>query len=94
MEYHNIIRVDESDEGTVAIAFTTNAWGIDDGDNLIKEWGSVLSQVVKALAKTMGEGGINPEIAEMKLLQAINRSMDSITEPPIKPGEPVPGDQC
>jgi hypothetical protein len=93
MEYHNIIRVDESDSGSVAIAFTLNAWEIKDGDLLIKEWGSVIGQVIKSLAKTMGEGGINPEIAEMKLLQAINHSMYSINEPPIRPGEPVPGDE-
>ena len=89
--YRNIVRVDEDEEGHVAIAFTVNAWDVPSEDLLIKEWGSVIGQMVKALAKTMEEAGINAELTEMKILTAVNESLCSIEEPPLTPRDTFPG---
>lgn len=95
MTHLNIVRADVDGDNKVTIAITKNIWdpvAMSPGDEAV-EWGKLVGQIVKAVAKTMGEDGkMNEEIAEVRILASLQESMYSIEEPPVKPGEPIPGD--
>ena len=92
--HQNIIRADVDEANKVTIAFTKNIFeGTEGGnDGVAAEWGKLLGQLLKALAISMGESGMNPEIAELKIMNALNASIYSIEEPRVRPGEAIPGD--
>lgn len=94
MKHQNIFRADVNEDNLVTIALTKNMWDGDlTPDEAAGEWGRIIAQLVKAVAKTMDtEKEMSAELAELKILNAIESALYSAEEPSVTPGLPVPGD--